>query len=499
MNPKPNLLIVDDIKINLELLEAILKTTDINLISATSGFEALEKSQGIELALAIVDVMMPGMNGYELALELNKDRIEDKVPVIFLTAMHGDEIEIFKGYNSGAVDYIIKPINNEILVSKINVFLDLFNQKQTIIRNGALLKTSADELIRVNDALKKSEEKYRGYIENAPDGVFIADETGNYLEVNDAATSITGYSKHELLKMSVFDLFQEEFNKEGSDISRKLLNTGKSKADLSFIHQNGLKRWCTVEAVKLEENRFLCFTKDITERKSIEDELQSSLDQLHQLTEYVDKVREDERVAISRELHDDLGQALTAVKIDLGIIRQMISDDEVILKINNVSKLVKDTINTVQRLTAQLRPQIIDDLGLEAAIEWYTNEFAQRNKMDVFLHIDSGLSITPNASLTVFRIMQESLTNISRYAKASQADIWLRKSGDNIILTISDNGIGITHDEIKSKKSFGIIGMKERVVSLGGSFEIYPGKEKGTEIKINFPMKNRLRYENPDL
>jgi two-component system sensor histidine kinase UhpB len=499
MKPEPNILIVDDLEVNIFLLETLMKKVDAHLIKASSGFEALKKSQGIELALAIVDVMMPGMNGYELALELNKGRIEDKVPVIFLTAMHGDDLEIFKGYNSGAVDYIIKPINNEILLSKINVFLDLFNQKQTIIRNAAQLKQSADELTRVNAALKKSEEKYRSYIENAPDGVFITDETGNYLEVNDAASTLTGFPKNELLKMSLADIFQEELYKNSTDFFRRLLKTGKSQADLFFIHKNGLKRWCTVEAVKLEGNRFLCFTKDITDRKKVEDELQSSLAQLHQLTQYIEKVREDERVAISRELHDDLGQALTAVKIDLGIINGMISDSNVILKINKLSELVKDSINTVQRLTAQLRPQILDDLGLVAAIEWFTKEFTKRNKIEVFLHIDSGLKISPEASLAIFRIMQESLTNISRHAKASRADIWLSKAGENIILTISDNGIGITADEIKSNKSFGIIGMKERVASFKGSFEIYPGKEKGTEIKINFPLNYKGRHENPHL
>lgn len=499
MRATPNILIVDDLAVNIILLEAIMFKIDANLIKASSGFEALEKSKGFELALAIVDVMMPGMNGFELAQELNKGRIEGKVPVIFLTAMHGDDMAIFKGYNSGAVDYIVKPVNNEILVSKIKVFLDLFNQKQTIIKNADLLKRSADELTMLNAALKKSEEKYRSYIENAPDGVFIADETGNYLEVNDAASTLTGYSKDELLKMTVSDIFEEELSKDGEDFFRKLLKTGKSKADLFFSHKNGSKNWCTVEAVKLSEKRFLCFTKDITDRKKVEDELQSSLEQLHQLTQYIEKVREDERVAISRELHDDLGQALTAVKIDLGIINQMISDSKIVLKINKLSELVKDSINTVQRLTAQLRPQILDDLGLEAAIEWFTREFAKRNEMGVFLHIDSGLSISPEVSLAIFRIMQESLTNISRHARASRADIWLRKSGDNIILTISDDGSGITEDEIKSKKSFGIIGMKERTASLGGSFEIYPGKEKGTEIKINFPLNNNWKHENPDL
>lgn len=145
----------------------------------------------------------------------------------------------------------------------------------------------------------------------------------------------------------------------------------------------------------------------------------------------------------------------------------------------------------MQRLTAQLRPQIIDDLGLEAAIEWYIKEFAQRNGMEVSLHIDSNILIPQNASLTVFRIMQESLTNISRYAKASKIQISLNKSGDNINFSVSDNGIGISETQIKSKKSFGLIGMKERAASLDGTFEVCRGPENGTIIKVSFPLNYR--------
>lgn len=490
MTDLPNILIVDDNKENLELLKAIFKKININLIQALSGSEALEKTQGNELALAIIDVRMPKMNGFELALKLNEERSVDKVPVIFLTANHFDELEVFKGYNSGAVDYIVKPIDSHILRSKINVFLDLFTQKHTIIKNAALLKESSDKLIIVNTALKKSEEKYRSYIDNAPDGVFIADENGRYLEVNEAACRITGYSKDELIKMSIPDMLPEESLEEGLDHFRKVVKMNFSKADLLFKNKNGNKRWWTVESVRLNENRFLGFAKDITERKMAEEELKNSLEQLHLLAQHIEKAREEERVAISQELHDDLGQALTAVKIDLASIKQNVSDMATVLKINKVSALVSDTIKTVQKLTSQLRPQIIDDLGLETAIEWYTKEFAQRNRVKIFLDIDSKIKTSPENSLIIFRIMQESLTNISRHSKASEVDIKLSKNNNNIDFRISDNGIGITENEIQSKKSFGIKGMKERATSLGGSLDICRENDHGTIIKLIFPYNN---------
>ncbi len=488
MKNLPNLLIVDDSPVNLALLEIVIKKVKVNLIQALSGFEALEKTRGMELALAIIDVRMPGMSGYELALKLNTEKSIDKVPVIFLTANNINESEVFEGYDNGAVDYIIKPVDNYILLSKINIFLDLFNHKQAIIKDTVLLKKSADELTRVNFELIKSEKKFKSYIDNAPDGVFIEDETGNYLEVNEAASRITGYSKEELLNMSISDMLTTASHEEGLSHFSHLKKTGASKANLQFKHKDGTIRWWSVDEVKLNGNRFLGFAKDITERKLAEEELKNSLEQLHQLTQYIEKVRENERIAISRELHDDLGQALTAVKIDLGTIRQSVSDSIVISKINKVSSLVSDTIKTVQRLTSQLRPEIIDDLGIVAAIEWYTKEFAQRNGIEIILDSDAEISISPDASLIIFRIMQESLTNISRHSKAKIVNISLRLSSDVVNLSITDNGIGIGENEIKSKKSFGIISMRERAASLGGTFDIYRENKNGTIIKLILPI-----------
>ena len=126
----PNILVVDDTPENLHLIEAYINKLEVNLITAASGKEALTKSSNVELALAILDVRMPVMNGYQLATKLNEERTVDKVPIIFLTASNFNELDLFKGYGAGAVDYMFKPINSEILVSKINVFLDIFRQKQ---------------------------------------------------------------------------------------------------------------------------------------------------------------------------------------------------------------------------------------------------------------------------------------------------------------------------------------------------------------------------------
>jgi two-component system sensor histidine kinase UhpB len=267
--------------------------------------------------------------------------------------------------------------------------------------------------------------------------------------------------------------------------------------DMRIILSNGEERFIHEQAEMIfnangEAIKWIGTVHDITQRKRIEEELQKSLKQLQQLSEHIEQARENERLNISRELHDDLGQALTAVKIDLEIIKQQTSDIIIKEKLDNVKALVGNTIKSVQRITSQLRPEIIDDLGLEAAIDWYTKEFSKRYSIEVFLDIDNKIPISKDKSLPLFRIVQESLTNIARHAHAKHVEILLNKQGDVIKLVVADNGVGITEDEINSKKSFGIMSMKERAAFLGGSFEITMGENFGSKILVTFPI-NKIK------
>ncbi len=270
MNQVPNLLIVDDVKINIVLLEIITRKITVNIIKAYSGREALEKSKGIDLALAIIDVRMPVMGGYELAIKLNDDRVFNKVPIIFMTAGYANENELKEGYRSGAVDYLLKPVEPSILFSKISVFLEIHKYKRTIQHEAIQLGIYADELTRVNLALKVGEEKYRSYIDNAPDGVFVTDEEGRFHDVNNSASRITGYLRDELLTMSMSDLLSEDSYEDAMASFRSLKEVGAEKAELLIIHKCQKKRWLSVDAVRVGESRYLGFTKDITARKELE-------------------------------------------------------------------------------------------------------------------------------------------------------------------------------------------------------------------------------------
>jgi PAS domain S-box-containing protein len=272
----PNILIVDDSKEMLTYMEIVLKTAKANIIAANSGMKALELIKNKELALAIVDVQMPEMNGYTLALKINESRIGAIVPIIFLTAVYQDQVEILKGYESGAVDYIFKPVNRGILLSKINVFLELYNQRMNMPEDLGLLKKFEENLTKSNAELADSQDKFRSFIEHAPDGVFIMDKNGQYLEMNNAVCSITGYSKEELLEKTLSQLITESSKEQLDSFLQKFLNIGTANTELTFRSKNGKIRWCTLDGVKIGENQYLCFSKDITLQKAAADALMKS-------------------------------------------------------------------------------------------------------------------------------------------------------------------------------------------------------------------------------
>ena len=206
----PNILIVDDLDVNLYLLEMITSKIEVNVIRASSGAEALAKTHGIELALAILDIWMPEMNGFELAERMNEEQVGDKVPVIFLTANSSNESDMFEGYSLGAVDYIIKPVNPNILRSKINVFLELFNQKKTIINEAAKIEKSNNELVRSHEALMVSEGRLEDIIFNMADWMWEVDENGIYTYCSDDVINILGYSPKEIFGKTPFDFMSPD-------------------------------------------------------------------------------------------------------------------------------------------------------------------------------------------------------------------------------------------------------------------------------------------------
>lgn len=237
---------------------------------------------------------------------------------------------------------------------------------------------------------------------------------------------------------------------------------------------------------------------DVTERKVSEERLRESeekhrllSEQLRELTGHLQNVREEERMHVAREIHDELGQQLTVLKMDVSwLYKRLNTDDEVIReKLQSLLKLIDTTVKTVRKISSELRPSMLDDLGLVAALEWHSQEF--QRKVGIQIHFKSDwqdIKLPSKVSNGLFRIYQESLTNIARHAQASEVNVVLRDDRGNLELTISDNGKGFATANIENKKTLGILGMRERAKMLGGGFEIASTRGKGTSIRIVVPV-----------
>ncbi len=229
-----------------------------------------------------------------------------------------------------------------------------------------------------------------------------------------------------------------------------------------------------------------------------EKEIRDSREQLRNLSLYLQTAREEERSRIAREIHDELGQALTALKIDLGWLSKRLPEDQHSLrdKTNAMSRLIDVIVQTVQRLSSELRPGVLDDLGLAAAIEWQAGEFQSRTGVQCHITINpEDLVLSKEKSTAIFRIFQEAVTNVIRHAHATMVEVKLEQQNSMVVLEVRDNGRGITEKEVSAPKSFGLIGIRERVRFWGGEVNIQGMKNKGTTVMVRIPMD---REETPD-
>ncbi|MCZ6624106.1 MAG: GAF domain-containing sensor histidine kinase, partial [Deltaproteobacteria bacterium] len=258
----------------------------------------------------------------------------------------------------------------------------------------------------------------------------------------------------------------------------------------SMTHQIGI----AVENARLyaqTKEQATQLEKDIIEQKQAEEELKRSREQLRHLARHLQSVRETERSSIAREIQDELGQVLSGLKMDLSWLRRKLSKDQhsLLVKTKSMLDLIDQTIQTVRKISTELRPGALDELGLTAAIEWQFQEFQNRTgiKGAVSSHLEE-IHSDQARSTAVFRIFQEALTNIARHAKATRVNISLQEEGGSMILQVTDNGRGIKESKIFDGKSLGLLGMRERALPLGGEVAISGRRGEGTTVTVRIPL-----------
>jgi PAS domain S-box-containing protein len=232
------------------------------------------------------------------------------------------------------------------------------------------------------------------------------------------------------------------------------------------------------------------FVMDVTARQEAGAKLQHSFGQMRALAAHLQSVREEERARVAREIHDELGQAMTAIKMDLAVLARDLPAEqkEPSVRIERSLKLVDETIQAVRRIATELRPGILDDLGLGAAVEWAAEEFQARTGIKCRMSLpDSEIALDQERATALFRIFQETLTNVARHADATEVDVTLARSRDDLSLEVYDNGKGISEENLVEGRSLGILGMRERALLLGGELAISGAPGRGTKVKVRVP------------
>jgi signal transduction histidine kinase len=244
---------------------------------------------------------------------------------------------------------------------------------------------------------------------------------------------------------------------------------------------------------QLDENGTMFYTvilRDVTERVRAENALRQSKEELQELASASQSVREQEKSRIARELHDELGQALTALKMDVNWLRERVVDKpEKEEKLAAMEALLDRTVAATRRISADLRPLMLDDLGLVPAVEWLVENFATRTGVSCQLHLsDPEPELHDPYATAVFRIVQEALTNVARHAGATRVDAWIRQSDGKVSISVVDNGQGFSPTDARKPKSFGLLGLRERAYLLGGDAKIESTPGLGTRVEVTLPI-----------
>lgn len=487
------LLQIEDSSDDAELVAAELRgggyAVDNTRVESAAALAAALDSETWDLIIS--DFNLPAFSP-EQALQQLRQRDLD-IPFIVVSGCIGEEtaVAIMK---AGAHDYIMKD-NLARLVPAVNREL-----REAVLRRERRVAL---------ERLENKQKLLRDITSSLGEGILTMSRDGKMIFMNPEAENLLGWREDELMGADVHDTIHHR-KPDGTHLSKEdcpiqiMMESGsfyRSDDDV-FVRKDGSVFPVSYVVTPITENgetvASVTAFQDITERKRAERELKESRRQLRELSVFLQSVREEERTRIARELHDELGQVLTALRIDLDWLQSRVegADQRVPGKLTAMSQLVDRTVESVRRIAADLRPGMLDDLGLAAAIEWLAEQFRKRSGIECELVLNQDeFELDDQLATSVFRIIQEALTNVARHAGASLVTVVVEDLGNGIALEVADNGRGFEPAPQGKKKTYGLLGIHERVKMLGGSVEIHGRPGKGTIVRAHIPFAYEVNFQ----
>lgn len=458
------------------------------VVCVTSSAEAIESVSRGEFALMVLEYILPGeIDGLETYAHLKADGYD--LPVILVTDST-DETVLLKALRAGVVDFFRRtPGYLNLLAASISRRI---GQVRVPVQNVA------------------TQSRLHGIIESAKDAIIAVNQDQRITLFNPAAEKMFCCTAKEALAQPITRFLPREFSSEqaGHDAAGEPSSNTTVSLSTSIPFQTRGRRntgeefplEATLSRFEIDKRKFYTLmVRDISERVRAEQALQQALqqtakhaEQLKAMTAHLQRVREEERTRIAREIHDELGQTLTGLKMDVSWLGKKLSADEpppLQEKIKQMASMIDTMILTVKRIGTELRPAVLDSLGLMAALEWLTQDFEKRLGVPcAFLSDREDIVIDAERATALFRICQEALTNVIRHAEANNVVVRVRNEDSVLILEVEDDGKGLPVDEAKQGTSFGLLGMRERTMLLNGQFEVNRRPTGGTVVRAAIPL-----------
>jgi len=480
MSREVRVLLVEDSPTDALLIEEAL--TDVldfqhRLVRANRLSDALDCIQSAQFDIVLLDLGLPDAQGIGTFRALNQHAAD--LPVLVLTGLEDTSVGL-RAIQEGAQDYLSKrDINSSELGRAIRY---------------------AIERHHIAMALKESEERFQLAVRGASAGLWDWNPQSGAVYLSPQFKEIVGYEADELPNDShlILDLIHpDDIETVRTQLAAHLAQKYAYEIEYRIRAKTGEYRWVHARGQALwnqagEAYRMVGWIIDVTERRLADEALRASREELKRLSVSIQRAREDEKTRIARELHDDLGQQLAALKIECaknGSLGRDHGTTKERADMSTIYALIDQLVVSVRRIATDLRPAMLDDLGLLPAIEWFIERFSSRYEISVDAQIDAeDIDFNQDSSTAVFRIVQEALTNVARHAHATQVTLQITRSEPYCIVRIVDNGRGCRSDIRPSPTSFGLIGMRERVAALSGDLTIQTAPGRGFALTIMLPL-----------